>query len=130
MPLASACFEHLVRLFGADVENRAHRLALHLRLVVVEQFGQIGQRVAAAELAQQINGRAPHGRVRRSFQPLDGAFARDAEGEQDRGQALTRTGALFDRQRLGERLDHHLAERDAHALDAFELRVVDRGAGA
>ena len=111
-------FEHLVRLLGADVENRAHRFALHLRLVVVEQLGQIGQRVAAAELAQQVDGRPPDRRVRRALQPLGGAFADDAEGDQDGGQPLARPRALFDRQRFGQRLDDHFAERQAHRLDA------------
>ena len=76
VPLASACFEDLVAAFGADVENRAHRLALDLRLVVVEQLGQIGQRVAAAELAQQVDGRAANGRIRRALQPFDGPACR------------------------------------------------------
>ncbi len=47
---------------GADVEDRAHRLALHLRLVVVEQLGQVGQRFAAAELrasAESPSGARP-----------------------------------------------------------------------
>ena len=35
-------------------------------------------------------------------------------------------GALLDRQRLGERLDQHFAERQAHRLDPLELRLVDR----
>ena len=67
------------RCVGADVEDRAHRFALHLRLVVVEQLGQIRQRVAAAELAQQVDGRPADRRVRRALQPLDGAPADGAE---------------------------------------------------
>ena len=118
--------QHLIRLLGPDVENRADRLALHLRLVVVEQLGQVGQRVAAAELAQQVDGRSPDGRIRRALQSLGGAFADDAEGDQDGREPLARPGALFDRQRLGERLDHHFAEREAHGLHPLELRLVHR----
>ena len=63
--------EDSVRAVGADVQDRADRLALHLRLVVVEQLGQVGERVAAAELAHQVDGRAAHGGVGRALQPLD-----------------------------------------------------------
>ena len=54
VPLDERLLQHLERRIGADVQNRAHRFALHLRLVVVEQFRQVGQRLGAAEFAQQV----------------------------------------------------------------------------
>ena len=79
--------ENAVGRVGADVQDRAHRFALHLRLVVVEQLGQVGQRVAAAELAHQVDRRPAHRRVRRVLQPLDRPPADRPEREQDRRSA-------------------------------------------
>ena len=127
LPLASACSSTWKACVGADVEDGAHRFALHLRLVVVEQLGEVGQRLAAAELAHQLNRRAADRRVRRALQPLDRPPPDGAERQQHRRQPLARAAALLGGERLGERTHQHLAERDAHRLDALELRVVDRG---
>ena len=117
--------QDLERLVGADVENGPHRFALHLLLIVCEQLRELGQRVAAAEIAEQIDRGATHGRVRRAFQSFDLPPADRTEGDQNGGQTLARPRALLGRQRFGERPDHHLADRHAHGLDPLELRVVD-----
>ena len=112
---------------GADVEDRAHRLALHLRLVVVEQLGQVGQRFAAAELrasAESPSGARPDSASSSAARSSGGRPTPNASRiavSRSRGR-----GALLDRQRLGERADEHLAERHAHRLHALELRLVDR----
>ena len=68
--------EHLVGGFGADPQDGADRLALHLLLVVVQQPGELGERFAAAELAKQVDRRAAHGGVRRVLEALDFAAGR------------------------------------------------------
>ena len=68
-----------------------------------------------------------HGRVRRALQPFNRPPSGGAERQQNRREPLARTGALFDRQRLGQRTDEDFAERHAHRLDALELRRVYRG---
>ena len=92
--------------------------------VVVEQLGQLRQRLAAAELAQQIDGRPADGRIRRTLQSLDRPLADRAEADQDRRQPLARPRTLFCGERLRQRLDHHFAERQAHRLHLFELRLA------
>ncbi len=52
--------EHLVGLVGAHLDDGAQRLALHLRVGVVEHDAQVGQRGVAGEAAQQVDRRAPH----------------------------------------------------------------------
>ena len=46
-------FEHAVCAFGADVQDGANRLTLHLRLAVAEQLGELRQCLAPTELAQE-----------------------------------------------------------------------------
>ena len=111
---------------GADVEDGPQGFALDLRLAVIEQQREIGQRILAAELPQQIDRRPAHGGVGRALQPLHGLPARRAEGDEERRQPLARAAALFGRQRFGERPHQHLADRQAQRLDALELRLVDR----
>ena len=94
-----------IRLVRADRENGAHRLALHVRLCVVEQRRQVRQRLRAAELAQQVDRGPPHGRVGRPAQLLDGVLPGGAEAEQNLREPLARDGALFDGERLGETFD-------------------------
>ena len=60
--------------------------ALHLRVGVVEHRRQLGQRFAAAEHAQQIDGRAAHRRIGRVLQLLDRLAAGRAEAEQQLAQ--------------------------------------------
>ena len=103
----------------------AARFALDLLLIVSEQFRELGERVAAAEIAEQIDRRATHGRIRRALQSFDLPPADRTERDQNGGQALARPRALLGREGFGERPDQHLADRHTHGLDPLELRVVD-----
>ena len=51
--------ERAVSLIRPDVEHGPDGFALNLQLRVVEQEGELRQRLAAAELAQQVNRRPP-----------------------------------------------------------------------
>src|SRR4051812_37579612 len=84
--------ENVERVVASDVDDRAHRFALYSLLVVVEQFGQIRKRLAAAELPQQVNRRAPDRRIGRAFQPFDLAPADRTERDQDGRQSLPGAG--------------------------------------
>ena len=72
--IASA--ERRVRLVGADLHDGAERVALDRRLGVAEKRLEVGQRLGAAERAQQLDGRAADRRVRRVPQLVDVARGR------------------------------------------------------
>jgi hypothetical protein len=95
---------------GADVHDSANGVALHLRLVVVQQFGEIGQRLAPAELAHEVNGRPPHRGVLRILQSFDRPAADRSERQQNRRQPLAGARAFFHGKRFGERPHEHLAQ--------------------
>ena len=101
--------EHGVGLVGADLHDGADRLTLHLRVGVVEHRRQLRQRLAPAEDAQQVDGHAPHRRVRRVLQLLDRLPAGGAEAEQQLAQAEDHAVVVFHGQRFGQR------PRDARA---------------
>ena len=124
--------EDLIRRVGADVEDRAHRLALHLRLVVVEQLGQVGQRLAAAELAQQVNRRPPHRRVRRVLQPLDRPAAdrrRTPAGSRSAARACAARSSTDSASASGRTStspsDTHIALTRSNCASSIVARCVD-----
>ena len=119
--------EDPVSLVCPDFEDGPDRLPLDDRLGVVQQFGQVGQRLASAEFTQEINRGAPDCRVCRGLQLFNLAPADGAEPDEDVGQALACAGALLGRERLGKRSNERFPERHADRLHAPELRVVDRG---
>src|SRR4029453_7108124 len=86
--VGESLLERAVSLIRPDVEHGTDGFALNLQLRVVKQEDQLRQRFAAAELAQQVNRRAPDEGILRALQALDGFPSRGTERNQQRCQAL------------------------------------------
>ena len=117
--------EHRERLLGADLHDRADRFALHLRIRVVQHRRQLGQRLAAAEDAEQIDRRAADGRVRGVLELLDRLPARRAESEQQLAQVPDGAIVFFDGEGERQRAHDRRADRVAHPAERLDVRILD-----
>jgi len=123
-------FEHLIRLFGPDIENRAHRpRCLHCGCVVDDSVS-IGQRVAAPNSAQSMSVRRPPRSASRSTFSPPVLLGRFADGRQRRfmiryaPHPLARPAPALRLQRFGERRDHESPAR-GHRFHPLEVLLFN-----
>src|SRR4030095_12117444 len=119
--------ERAVSRIRSYVEHGPNGFALNLQLRVVEQEGELRQRFAAAELAQQVNCRSPDDGILRALQALDGLPSRGTERNQQRCQPLPGANPFLHGKRLGKWTDDDLADRLTDRFGALECLVIDRG---
>ena len=105
--------ERVVGRVDAERRDGPGRLALHVRLGVIEQRFQLGQRLLPAEFPQQQDRRAPDGGVRGLAQALDRLAPGGPEAGQDVDEVSPRPIPFLPRQHFGERADRDRAQGDA-----------------
>ena len=99
-----------VGLLGADLDDGADRILLHLGIGVAEHRRQLVQRLVAAEHPQQIDGGAAHGRVGRVLERFHGLASGRAEADQQLAQPPDGVDVVLVGERFGERPHHRRTE--------------------
>ena len=117
-------FEHGIGFIRSDLHDGADRFALDLWIGVVEHRRELGQRFAAAEHPQQIDGGAAHRRIGRVFQLFDGLASRGAEPEQQLPEIANRAVVFFRGQGNREGTYHARTDRVADAGQRLDVLLL------
>ncbi len=115
--LVQRLHENRRRLVAAIEHQALDGLALHQRLVVLEQRQQLAQSFGTAELPEQEGGRTPHFPVRRAHQLLDDVAPLRAEA----GQHVAQPPPLH---RLVRNLAQEHQRRELHDVPSLLLDQV------
>ena len=92
-----------------------------------KKLAQLGERLAAAELPQQIDRGPTHGGIGRALEPLDLASPARPKRHEHGRQTLARARLALFEERFGKHRDHRVAKREKHSLHALERRVFNGG---